>query len=370
MSVKKKIITAFVLTATIVIVNVLFAGNEALLAFYGRYIYYPYQAARAILLGWIPFSIGDVLYVLAGALLLLTLARWGYYISKFRGYKDKLAASFLNLINAILGGYLLFIAGWGANYFRQPLQAYWKMPAATYTNKTRAAKRAVDSVAMLTFDDLLVNRLNTYAPHYHTLPLKDINERAKAYYRVYTDSRMKLHGLDIKPTLFGFFMERMAVEGYYNPFTGEGQVNSDLSVFMLPFVVCHEMAHQAGIAAEDDANLMAYAVGTASTDSTFRYSTYLNIWFYAHARVYRRDSVMGKMFEARLNPLTLAHIDTLHQISLKYHHEVARYSSEIYDNYLRLQNQKDGIRSYGNVAYSAWQLEQRQINSSGIIRIP
>ena len=166
-------------------------------------------------------------------------------------------------------------------------------------------------------------------------------------------------------------MERIGVEGYYNPFTGEGQVNKELPGFVLPFVISHEMAHQAGIAAEDDANLMAYAVGTTTTDSSFRYSAYLNIWAYTNNRLYRRDSTLANQHEAALNPLSRAHLDTLEQLARKYHNEAARYSSAFYDGYLKLQKQKQGIRSYANVTFSAWQQElKRRDKNSSLIRIP
>ena len=131
------------------------------------------------------------------------------------------------------------------------------------------------------------------------------------------------------------------------------------------------MAHQAGIAAEGDANLMAYALGTITDDSTFNYSSYLNIWFYANYRLYHRDSVMAKKFESQLNKLTKAHIDTLEQLSIKYQNSMTHYTKELYDDYLKMQNQKEGIRSYSNVAASAWQLEQSRMSGiKGLVRIP
>ena len=228
-----------------------------------------------------------------------------------------------------------------------------------------------DSLALVAFDGFLVDRLNAYAPHFRSPEFDDVNEKAIIYYRKYTDSKLKKDGLGVKPMLFGYVMQRMAVDGYYNPFTGEGQVDGDLPGFELPFIICHEMAHQAGIGDEGDANLMAYAVGTMMNDSSFNYSCYLNIWLYTNSRLYRRDSTVAKAFEKKLNALTKAHIDTLDQISSKYNSTMTLYSGKIYDSYLKLQDQKDGIRSYGNVSISAWQLEQKRMKEPEmVIRIP
>ena len=362
---RKLILLAFLIALLVVSIYVL----PGFIPFYDHYIFYPFQSFRIIVFGWLPLSIGDVLYVAGGVGLLVTITKWVYFIVKFSANKIRLAASVLNTINTVLFVYCLFIIGWGANYEKPPLREYWGLTIPV--QEDRAERRKTDSLALIAFDGFLVDKLNSSAQNYHPFSFTEINKRSKACYRAYTDSKVRMYGLDIKRSLFGYYMERMAIDGYYNPFTGEGQVNSSLPAFMMPFVVCHEMAHQAGIAAEGDANLMAYAVATATDDVSFNYSAYLNIWLYTNNRLFRRDSVIAKQFEAQLNKLTTAHIDTLEQLSKKYNNEVSKYGTELYDGYLKMQNQKEGIRSYGNVASSAWQLElQRKNGKAGVISVP
>lgn len=316
-----------------------------------------------------PFSVGDVLYVLGGAWLLYTMVRCVYYASKFSQTKHLLAASLLNILNAGLFIYLFFVWGWGANYYKPPLGRSWGL--YTRFDGTKADRRMKDSAMLVNFNRFLTDKLNTSAPYYRHMPTDVINVHAKIYYRQYTDSRVKEYGLNIKPTVFSYFLDRLAIEGYYNPFTGEGQVSASVPGFMMPFVVCHEMAHQAGIAAEGDANLMAYALGSIVPEQTFNYSAYLNIWLYANRRLHYRDSTLAATFVQQLNPLTKAHLDTLEQLSRKYDNNMARYSSELYDDYLKLQQQKEGLRSYGNVVSSAWQLELKRMDSAtGTITVP
>ena len=357
MHLRKKWIILIALIVAIAATNFASSHYSGFNSWYCTYIYYPLQVSRCFLFDFVPFSIGDIAYIAAGASLLFTLLKWAYFVSKFKRYKINLAASLLNMINVVLAAYLFFLVGWGANYDKPPLRTYWQLPFLSFR----------DTKLIVAFDEMLVDQLNTYAPHYQTLSLNETNERSKLCYQKYTDSKLKRLGLHVKPSLFGYFMERVGVDGYYNPFTGEGQVDNTIPAFMRPFVLCHEMAHQAGIAAEDDANLMAYALGTTGNDSTFRYSAYLNIWLYAYHRLYRRDSVAAKNISARLNKLTIAHLDTLEQVSRLYHNGAANATNEIYDSYLKMQDQKDGIRSYGNVAYTAWLLEMKRGKDTDMI---
>lgn len=52
--------------------------------------------------------------------------------------------------------------------------------------------------------------------------------------------------------------DRLGVAGFYNPLTGRTVVNADDRPLLIPFTICHELAHQAGIAREDQANQAAW----------------------------------------------------------------------------------------------------------------
>lgn len=346
---KKKIYLLVSLLLLVIACLFIFPEHENVVRVYDNVLYYPLQFLRDILFGFIPFSFGDVLYVAGGIWLLHTIVKWVKYIIRFNSTSQKLAASIINTINVALAVYLWFVLGWGANYYKLPMRETWQL---------RAHK---DTLELVPFDSILVDRLNALAPAYRPLSFSEINKISKDNYRRYTDSKVKKFGLNVKPTLYEYFMDRVAIEGYYNPFTGEGQVVEGLPAFMLPFTVGHEMAHQAGIAAEGDANLMSYALGTMSTNLSFNYSANLELWIYVNARLYRKDSVRALAFEHKLNRLTRAHLDTIDQLNKISDNDARKYSNQVYDNYLKMQQQKDGIRSYGNVTTNAWLLEKKRL---------
>ena len=359
MNFKRRLILSGILVVLLFLALQVFPAAEGIVKAYDRIIYFPFQSIRDVLFGYLPFSAGDAFYILGGFMLLLTIIKWVKYLIKFKQQKMKLASSMLNTLNIALGLYLFFIFGWGANYYKEPLAKTWGL------------RHEHDTVKLAEFDSILVSELNTFVVGYHDLNLGDVNKIAVNNYRLYTDTRLTRFGLNIKHSFFGYFLERVAVEGYYNPFTGEGQVSSRLPAFMLPFVVSHEMAHQAGIAAEGDANLMAYAVSKTSDNPAFKYSADLNVWLYIDRRLRRKDSVLADKYKNQLNALTLNHTDILDSLSDLYDNDVSAYTAEMYDNYLKMQQQKDGIKSYSSIVLNAWLWEkQNAVNRQLKLNIP
>lgn len=355
---KRKLIIITILIIVLTIIQYALPAHSKVVVFYDNFIFHPFQSVRNIFFSIVPFSVGDLLYILACIALVYTVFKWTYYSFKFKKHKHDLGNSLLRTIIVLSCIYILFILGWGGNYYKPSLSAYWGLDKSGWHRDSTLEK----------FDRYLIGKLNEYAPGYRDKDFKVIDKDAQRYFKTYTNSRTKNYGLKVKPSVFGYLMQHFGIQGYYNPWTGEAQVNRFLPSFMLPFVICHEMAHQAGIAAEDDANLLSYAVGMMPDDSVFRYSAYFNLWLYTHARLRKYDSATASEERKNLNPITLAHLDTLRAIRKRYRSDFSEYSGALYDGYLKLHHQKDGIESYNKVAITAWALEHKK--KKEIIEIP
>lgn len=364
MSYRNKLIILAILVMLVAAMQYILPDNPHMVNVYNAYIFRPYQSFRNMLLGKIPISVGDILYLVLGVLVLLTIVRWFYFVFKFRTHKHYLGHLYIRCMISLCIAYVLFFVGWGGNYYKPSLAEYWNLQVPKPSAQT--------DTLLIAYDHLLINKLNEYAAHYRDLSFRQTDRRAQSYYKAFTDSKTRLHGLNAKPSIFGYMMQYFEIQGYYNPFTGEAQVNRYLPSFMLPFVVCHEMAHQSGIAAEGDANLLSYVVCTAvKKDTAFGYSAYFNLWLYAHSRLRAWDSTVANTLKKQLNQLSLAHLDTLRAIRKRYRSEVSDYSGWLYDGYLRLHNQKEGIASYSTVVMSAWAWdEQQKWRTDWMIRIP
>lgn len=359
---KKKLIALLILVVVLTAMQLIMPYYPKFTILYADYLFVPYQSLRNLVFGWSQLSFGDLVYLLLAVALVWVIVKWIFYLFTIKRNGGLLLNSFVNTVLVIAVVYLLFLLGWGGNYYKPTLVSYWSLDSTKWENGTSEYE----------LNTFLTNKLNDYAEDYNPETFKEVRKDAMVYYKEYTDCKARLQGLNIKPSIYGYFMQHMGIQGYYNPLTGEAQVNRYLPAFMLPFVVLHEMAHQAGIAAEDDANLLAYTIGLKSDNKSFAYSSYLNMWLYNHYRIRKEDSTYAKELMADLNPLTLQHIDTLNQIRERYRSDFSFYSGKLYDSYLKLLQQEEGIKSYNRSIETVWSWEQAadSVRQRGKLEIP
>ena len=355
---RRKLYVLAVLLVLAVALNLSLPGHPAAERFYHNFIYSPWQSARNFAFGHFYLSFGDVLYILSGIAIVLGFFRWIYFIARWRTHRIYLWQSMLNTVVILASIYLLFFIGWGGNYYKPKLKDFWQLNTQNFTDNQLAV-----------YNKMLIAKLDTLAPSWRPIKFRQVNKRSKLYYKLHTDSKLARNSVSAKPSVFGYFMQYAGIQGYYNPFTGEAQVNHYLPSFMLPFIVCHEMAHQCGIAAEGDANILSVAVCLSSGDKAFQYSGYFNLWLYTQGQLRHIDSTLAKQMLENLNPISRAQVDTLRTIRARFRGDFSEVTGRLYDSYLRMHNQEDGIESYDRVSELAWAWE-RQYGWKGVIRLP
>ncbi len=154
----------------------------------------------------------------------------------------------------------------------------------------------------------------------------------------------------VKPIILSEPMTYTHISGIYTFFTGESNVNTNFPDYTLPYTAAHELAHQRGIAREDEANFVAFLVCIESDDVYVRYSGYMNLFEYVLSALYEADS---KAYNALVNEMgnaLIGEIVAYNEFFDKYRDNViADVSGSMNDNYLQSQGQTAGSRSYGMV---------------------
>jgi hypothetical protein len=326
----------------------LFALNEAWVERYYTFGLYPLLSkALRTLLGWIPFSLGDVLYVLAFVwvvrkawklVLLLKRQRTKEYLSWM------LLRKYLKLALLV---YVVFMTFWGLNYYRQGVPEQLALHVAPYSVQDLFAATLV-----------LQQRLNFYAERIDSLQRVQLNQNALLFrqgrdaYGLAKQQHLFLHYSfpSIKPSVFTPVGQFVGFTGYYNPFTGEAQLKTDVPVFLKPFVVTHEIAHQLGYAKENEASFVAYLSCKASGDINFLYSAYFELYRDDMAECRRTpNKELTESIRKNVHPRVRADAHHLQAYLLRNQNFIEPLMTGVYDRYLKLNNQPKGRATYDEV---------------------
>jgi hypothetical protein len=156
----------------------------------------------------------------------------------------------------------------------------------------------------------------------------------------------------VKPSLYSYLGNYLGYTGYYNPFSGEAQVNTTVPLFVQPFTTCHEIGHQLGYAKENEANFAGYLSARSSQDPLFRYSVYFDLYSYSRYYLYAQDSVTAKQLDAQLPAGIKADYKELREFIKRYRNPIEVIIDHLYGQYLKANNQPGGKLSYNEVV--AW----------------
>lgn len=317
--------------------------------FYTQGLYPPVSVLLRTLFGWIPFSAGDLLYILAGGWMVWGLVKVVRRLRAPGGRKRYLAATGRLVLMRLLVIYLLFQLLWGLNYSRMGAAAQLQMEVLPYTLHDLG----------IVAEQLMV-RLHQTAPQVDTSGRKQLNKTevlAEAGIAAYGEA-VKVHPFlhyrrpSVKASMFTPLGHFVGFTGYYNPFTAEAQIKTSIPVFLKPFVVTHEMAHQLGYAKENEANFIAFLTSKASTNKEVRYAAYFELFLYTLADLRRSDSLMAQRYHDTAPQQVRRDLEELGAYLERSRNPIEPYMARIYDAYLRWNNQPKGRMSYSEVV--AW----------------
>lgn len=152
-----------------------------------------------------------------------------------------------------------------------------------------------------------------------------------------------------KKMFFSRLFSAMNFTGFYSPYTGESSLNVDSPACLLPANIAHELAHQRGIASEQECNFLAIAASTSSDDVIYQYSGYLMGYIQLSNALYRADYQRWAALRASLPEEVLADLRYHSAYWAQFDGLTAQVSTSLYDSSLKSFGQADGIQSYGTV---------------------
>lgn len=351
----KRQLQKFIIPITIALLIKIFSLFPNLVeSWYSTALYKWLSILLRTITGFIPFSIGDILYILAGIWLLLKLMKAIIALFKKKVSWQSFLTGLKKTILVLLWVYIIFNLFWGLNYDRMGIAYQLQLsPAAYSTNELKS------------LTDELEQKLNDARKVLGDSDVK-YNEPTQVFQQVkqaYIEAEKKYSFLDykmpaIKKSIFGVAGNYMGYLGYYNPFTGEAQVNATIPSFLLPYTCCHEVAHQLGYGTEDEANFVAFLTAKNSLEKTFQYSMYFDLFNYANGELFMRDSLAARANYKSLDTLVRKDIQEYRTFLKAYTNPLEPVINVLYGQYLKANNQPMGLDTYDEVV--AWLIAYRK----------
>ncbi len=152
-----------------------------------------------------------------------------------------------------------------------------------------------------------------------------------------------------KGVIFSSVMSYFGLSGLYSIYTWEPSINMKIPHHNFAFATCHEMAHQMGFAAEDEANFIGYLACKMHPDIDFQYAGNVIAMRYALNALRREDHESFSMFHSLLSEGIKRDLKASIDFWSKYRTPLRRVSRRVNDTYLKSQGQKEGVASYGKV---------------------
>lgn len=341
------------INAVLLLIGWLFVQNPSVVdQYYSKGFYSYYSYLPAFLLDWLPFSFGDVFYVLAvsgigfGIFLLIKNA--------FRKDWSATKRASLRLVCLLFLLHNFFYLSWGLNYYRLTLHEHYDLDVADVSKE--------DYFQVL---DSLVDCTNKLRAQLSARPYWNQEDRQRVQTEMmqlmrrdstFSKILSKKH-IQIKQPFSSTAASYFTVTGYFNPFTHEVQVNALIPSVGYPFTCVHELAHQMGIGFEDECNFIAFQILQNHPNPAYQYSAHYEALQSFLQDLRYSDEALFDRYMKQLNPEIIKDLKEEYAFWSNYRGPVDYISGIIYNQYLQHNNQPEGILRYGmmNRLIIAWQ---------------
>jgi hypothetical protein len=288
----------------------------------------------------LPFALLDLL-VVAGCLTLIVAAIRAAYVARRKGSVRPVVRLVGHLLVSAALVYLVFLALWGFNYRRLPMESRLMVE--------RGAPSSQDVTALGIEAAVQLNALHDEAHRIGWESQPSNNETLRAAFisaqRTLNDAPAVEPGR-LKRTIFGPYFRWTSIDGMVNPFGLEVLANPDLLAWERPFVAAHEWAHLAGYADEAEASFVGW-LACMRADAPARYSGWLFLYWQITSEVDEAGRAqLANALEAgpRFDIQSVA--DRLERGRVPW---LRAAGWQVYDQYLKANRVEEGVRSYGAV---------------------
>lgn len=336
---KRKVILALSIIPQYIIVKTLANYPDFIEEYYSLGLYQFTSKALRFTFGWIPFSIGDILYTIAS----IYIIRW-LFLNRKRIYKETISWC-IDVVSTLSLVYLAFHLFWGMNYYRLPLHQSLKLDNKYTTEELvlvteKLIEKSNKAHLSITNNDTIKVEMPYTKKELFAMTANGYKSLSQKY------PSLSYSPKSIKQSIYSLPLTYMGFSGYLNPFTNEAQVDGLIPLHKFPTTACHEEAHQIGYAAENETNFIGCLAAIHNEDIYFKYSGYIFALRHCLNEIYRRDQNTYESLLPKINVGIKRNYQESYEFWQSYQNPLEPLFKKTYGNFLKANNQDKGIESY------------------------
>lgn len=328
------------------IIYIIALSNVAFADFFNRYISSIPRGILATITNILPLSFAELLIILSPVILFFIIR---FAIKKYSSSWRDVGIFGLTLLSIISLLFSAFVFIFGIGYHTYELD-----------KKLKLEKKSVSAQELAQTADWLIVEVNTLLDEVefqeknssvNPYSIRETNNILLDSYKGLSEKYSFLPELTsfIKPVMLSKPMTYTHISGVYTFFTGEANLNTNAPDYSIPYTMAHELAHQRGIAREDEANFIAFLVCANADDPYIKYCGYMNLCEYVLNALYGADQKLWEEMYKKLDNRAIYEMIAYNKFYEKYQDNVVgEISGAINDAYLQA-NGTQGTRSYGLV---------------------
>lgn len=337
-------IGVYILTAISALLYLIFTKSPAFSDWFNRNIAQAVRRLLAFFTSWLSFSFAELLLLLLPLLIGVAIAiGTKHYCDSNRSLLVYVGI----LISVICICAILFVWGFASGYYGTTLDKKLGLSRQKCSAEElyQTAEILASELDVVSREIIFLEDGSSLMPYSH----EEMNRKLNVAYESFCEKNgfMDTFSSKTKPVMLSHPLSYTHITGIYTFFTGEANLNVNFPDYTLPFTAAHELAHQRGIAREDEANFVAFLVCMESDDPYIRYSALLNVYEYVISALGSADKVLYRLSYEKL-PTEIKNEEKAYaKFFEQYRENVAADISEATNNsYLQSQGAVEGTRSY------------------------
>lgn len=317
---------------------------------FARGIFRVLSTVLSFITGYIPFSLTELLVVLALPLFVFAVILFIKRMKKSKNRRQTAAKAGKAAGWVISSTLLVYMLMHGANFYRFPVAELMELPQADYSQEFLVKvvkdliRQGAAAKAEIAVDEKGSLKLSATVPEMLSAGSFGYDKLGEKY------DFFKYGAPNGKGVILSRYWSYTGITGMYFPFWCEANVNIDIPKISIPVTAAHELAHTKGFAREDEANFIAFLACAESDNPEIRYSGYyLAIRYFMDIIGEYNTEATDKLYYEAYEVIQTEVVETAEYYSEK-EGEVMAVSSAVNDSFIKAQGVPEGTVSYSKMA--------------------